>query len=213
MAEQNSREFYKPERLMAFSDGVFAIAVTLLVLDLRLPAETTTGGDAALVPALLAMGPKLLIFGFTFLVIGMGWLGHHRKFSYVRQVDSGLLWLNLLYLLSLCLVPFATSVLSEHSGRVSSIVYALVMALVMLLSAGLSAYSLRAPYIGQPDLRPGTRLDMIASPLLTGVIFLVSAALALADRVELAHWVLLLIIPASAWSGSRKKDRLRTHPG
>jgi len=57
---------------MAFSDGVFAIAVTLLVLDLRLPSETTAGGDAAVAAALLAMGPKLLIFAFTFIVASAG---------------------------------------------------------------------------------------------------------------------------------------------
>ncbi len=124
------------------------------------------------------MGPKLLIFVFTFLVIGMGWLGHHRKFSYIRQVDGGLLWLNLLYLLTLCLVPFATSVLSEHPGRASSVVYAGVMALVLLLSAGLSVYGLRAPYLATPDLRISVRQDMILSPLLSSALFLVSAGLA-----------------------------------
>jgi len=205
MARQESREFYKPERLLAFSDGVFAVAITLLVLDLRLPAEFAGDDDAGLRSALLAMGPKLLIFAFTFLVIGIGWLGHHRKFNYIRQVDGGLLWLNLLYLLFLCLVPFVTSLLSEHSGRTSSIVYAGVMALLMLLSAGLSAYGLRAPYLSAPDLRPGARQDMIVSPFLTGVIFLASAALALGERVSLAHWVLVLIVPASVWFGSRAR--------
>ncbi len=204
MIRPAQREFFKPERLLAFSDGVFAVAITLLVLDLRLPEELA-GSDAAWHTALLVMGPKLLIFAFTFIVIGTGWIAHHRKFSYIRQVDGRLLWLNLLYLLALCLVPFATSVLSEHSGRLSSIVYAGVMALLMLLSAGLSAYGLRAPYLATPDLRPGVRQDMILSPLLTGAIFLVSAGLALADRVSLAHWALILIVPVSAWSGSRAR--------
>jgi uncharacterized membrane protein len=206
MTHPNQREFFKPERLMAFSDGVFAIAVTLLVLDLRLPSETTAGGDAAVVSALLAMGPKLLIFAFTFVVIGIGWLGHHRKFSYIRRVDAGLLWLNLLYLLSLCLVPFATSLLSDHSDRISLAVYTCVMALVMLLSAGLSAYGLRAPYLAAAELRPGVRQDMILSPFLTGAIFLASAALALAERATLAHWVLIPIMPISVWFGSRARN-------
>jgi uncharacterized membrane protein len=207
MDRPEQREFFKPERLMAFSDGVFAIAVTLLVLDLRLPSEATASGDAAVASALLAMGPKLLIFAFTFVVIGMAWLGHHRKFSYIHQVDAGLLWLNLLYLLSLCLVPFATSLLSDHSDRISFAVYTCVMAVVMLLSGGLSAYGLRAPYLAAAELRPGARRDMILSPLLTGAIFLASAALARADRMLFAHWVLILIIPVSAWFGSRAPKR------
>ncbi|MBN9562351.1 MAG: DUF1211 domain-containing protein [Alphaproteobacteria bacterium] len=207
MIRSSQREFFKPERLLAFSDGVFAIAVTLLVLDLRLPPEATAGGDAGVAAALLAMWPKLLIFAFTFIVIGIGWLGHHRKFSYIHKVDSGLLWLNLLYLLSLCLVPFATSLLSDHSDRISFVVYSCVMALVMLLAAGLSAYGLRVPYLAATEMPPGARQDMILSPSLTGVIFLASAALAAADRTSFAHWALVLIVPVSAWSGSRAPKR------
>jgi hypothetical protein len=92
------REFFAPERLLAFSDGVFAVVITLLVLDLRLPE--TGHDDPAMLEALRSMVPKLLIFAFTFIIVGMGWLGHHRKFSYVHQIDSGLLWLNLIYLLN-----------------------------------------------------------------------------------------------------------------
>jgi hypothetical protein len=58
----------------------------------------------------------------------MGWLGHHRKFSYVHRIDVGLLLLNLIYLLTVCLVPFASGVLSEHSGRIGFTVYAVIMA-------------------------------------------------------------------------------------
>jgi uncharacterized membrane protein len=153
------------------------------------------------------MGPKLLIFAFTFAIIGMGWLGHHRKFSYIRRVDGSLLWLNLLYLFALCLVPFATSVLSEHPGRASSVVYAGVMALLLLLSAGLSVYGLRAPYLATPNLRPSVRQDMILSPLLSSALFLASAGMALGNRTALAHWILVLIVPVSVWFGSRaRKD-------
>src|SRR6185437_2172449 len=122
MTRPGQREFFKPERLLAFSDGVFAIAVTLLVLDLRLPSEATAGGDEGVASALLAMGPKLLIFVFTFIVIGIGWLGHHRKFSYIRQVDGGLLWLNLLYLLSSASCPSrpACSAITPTGFRSSS---------------------------------------------------------------------------------------------
>ena len=81
------------------------------------------------------------------------------------------------------------------------------MALVMLLSAGLSAYGLRAPYLAAAELRRGARQDRILSPFLTGAIFLASAALALAGRMSLAHWALILIVPVSAWSGSRAPKR------
>ncbi|WP_428492211.1 TMEM175 family protein [Rhodopila sp.] len=188
---------------MAFSDGVFAVAITLLVIDLRLPP--VEGGDAAIWDALLTMGPKLLIFVFTFIIIGMSWLGHHRKFSYIRQVNSGLLWLNLFYLLTLCLIPFATGVLSEHGDRFAFILYAVVMTLVSMLSAALSAYGLREPFLANRILQPGVRPDMILSPFFTAIVFLMSAAVAFGGRMKIAHWILLLIMPVSAFFGSRTR--------
>ncbi|MGA9868650.1 MAG: TMEM175 family protein [Acetobacteraceae bacterium] len=199
------REFFKPERLLAFSDGVFAVAITLLVIDLRLPPIPKDGGDVALTDALLGMEPKLFIFGLTFIIVGLGWVSHHRKFSYVGRVDARLLWLNLIYLMTLSLIPFATSVLSEHSSRIGFMVYGLVMALSLSLSTALSAYGLRAPFLIEGDLRPGVRKDMILSPLFTAVIFLGSVGLAFAHLEEAAHWSLLLIVPALAFFGSRAR--------
>jgi uncharacterized membrane protein len=201
------REFFAPERLLAFSDGVFAVVITLLVLDLRLPE--TGHDDPAMPEALRSMVPKLLIFAFTFIIVGMGWLGHHRKFSYVHQIDSGLLWLNLIYLLTVCLVPFASGVLSEHSGRIGFAVYAAVMALMLLLSAVLSGYSLRQPFLVETGLPSGVRQDLILPPLLNTVIFLIAGGLALSGRMNVAPLSLLLIVPISMFFGARAKRARR----
>jgi uncharacterized membrane protein len=203
MAPPDRREFFGPERALAFSDGVFAVAITLLVLDLRLPEVERS--DAALLAALLAMGPNLLIFAFTFIIVGMSWLGHHRKFSYIRQVDAALLWLNLFYLLALCLVPFGSSVLNAHASSLGFAVYAGVMTLSLLLAAVLSAYSLRPPFLVEAGLPPGVREDLILPPLLSGIIFLLATGLAIGGWVNAAHWSLLLIIAVSAYFGMRTK--------
>lgn len=202
-----SGELFRPDRLLALSDGVFGVAITLLVIDLQLPPLPADGGDAALLRALLAMGPKLLLFAFTFVVVGMTWLGHHRKFSYIHQIDGRLLWINLLYLMALCLVPFASSVLSEHGSRFAFVLYAAVMTLIEMLSAGLSAYGLREPFLTGPDLQPSLRQDMILSPLLTGAIFALAAGMALGNLVTIAHWTLLMIVPVMAFFGSRTRKR------
>jgi uncharacterized membrane protein len=201
MAISTHRELFKPERLLAFSDGVFAVAITLLVIDLRLPQRE--GGDEVNLDVLLAMGPKLLIFAFTFIIIGMSWLGHHRKFSYIRCVNGRLLWLNLFYLLALCLVPFASGSLSEHGNRFTFILYTIVMMLGSLLSAALSVYSLREPFLANRPLPQGARQDMILSPFFTAIVFLISAGAALGGRMNIAHWSLLMIVPFSAFLGSR----------
>ena len=78
-------ELFEPGRLLAFSDGVFGVAITLLVIDLRLPATLTGDGDAVFLQALWDMESKLIVFAFTFIVVGMSWLGHHRKFGYIDK--------------------------------------------------------------------------------------------------------------------------------
>jgi uncharacterized membrane protein len=203
MATSTYRELFGPERLLAFSDGVFAVAITLLVIDLRLPP--LEGRDEVTLEVLLAMGPKVLIFVFTFIVIGMSWLGHHRKFSYIRWVDGRLLWLNLFYLLALCLVPFASGSLSERGNRITFILYTVVMMLGSLLSSALSVCGLREPFLAKRTLPPGARQDMILSPFSTAVVFLISTGAALGDWMNVAHWVLLMIVPVSAFFGSRSR--------
>lgn len=188
--------------MLAFSDGVFAVAITLLVLDLRFP-DLSSASSAATLAALLSLWPKLLVFGFTFLVVGKCWLDHHRKFSLLHQIDGRLLWLNLVYLLVLCLVPFGTSVFSAHQNHIAFAFYGLVMTLLMLVSAVISVYALRPPFLVEAALPPAVRQDIILSPLMSGGVFAVSTLLAASDHDDAAHWVLVLMIPALIWSGRR----------
>jgi uncharacterized membrane protein len=201
------RELFSPERLLAFSDGVFAVAITLLVLDIRLPADGASG-DAALLTELLATGPKLVVFCFSFIIVGQGWLSHHRKFSYVRKVDGAVLWFNLVYLMGICVIPFATSVLSEHGGRVGFMLYVGVLAVETLISTALAMYALRPPFLEENRLRTAARHDMVFSPLVTTTIFLASAGLAYANLLSLAHWTLFLIFPVLWFFGSRSRRGL-----
>lgn len=211
MSAAGPPEFFEPGRLLAFSDGVFGVAITLLVIDLHLSPIRTDGDDAALLQALSDLGPKLFVFAFTFLVVGMSWLGHHRKFSYIEKVDGRLLWLNLLYLMALCLVPFGSSVIAEHGrSRYAFALYAGVMALTDILSAGLSAYGIRKPFVARGS-EPGLRRSMTLPPLLAGAIFVMGAAIALSGLMRLAHWILIIVVPVMAFSGSRTR-RLASGP-
>jgi uncharacterized membrane protein len=91
-------------RIAAFSDGVFAIAITLLALQLEIPF-----GDRVDVWAgLRDLWPSFLSFAISFAVIGAYWIAHHRLFSLVERYDRRLLWLNLLALFFIVLMPFTT---------------------------------------------------------------------------------------------------------
>jgi uncharacterized membrane protein len=98
-------------RLEAFSDGVFAIAMTLLVIEIRSPAQ---GDGESLAHALFQQWPHYVGYALSFLVLGVMWLNHHRLFQAVEAVDGLLLVLNLNLLLWAVLIPFPTAVVAEH---------------------------------------------------------------------------------------------------
>ncbi len=121
------------ERIVFFSDAVFAIAITLLALDIRLPLLPETASDGDLLAALGSVWPLVLSYCISFLAIGMLWLAHHRTFRYVRRYDERLLLLNLLFLLLIGFVPFPTAVIGEYGNTVGTIFYAATMAVAGLM--------------------------------------------------------------------------------
>lgn len=102
-------------RTEAYTDGVFAIAATLLVLDLSTDALGRIGSDAQLWQELAGMGEKFLAFGVSFALLSMLWTIHLRQFADIVRVDATLLWLNNARLLFIVLMPFTTSLTSEYS--------------------------------------------------------------------------------------------------
>jgi uncharacterized membrane protein len=116
---------YDTTRLEAFSDGVFAIAITLLVLEIAVPHVT----DESLARELGDEWPSFFGFGLSFITIGIMWMNHHALFRDIERVDHVLLVLNLLLLLGVSFVPFATALLAENleesdPRRVATLVYA-----------------------------------------------------------------------------------------
>ena len=97
-------------RVESFSDGVFAIAITLLILDIHVPNST----PGHLASALARQWPTYAAFLISFAFIGIMWVNHHRLFNHIRRTDNGLMFLNLLLLLGVTIVPFPTALLAAH---------------------------------------------------------------------------------------------------
>ena len=124
--------YRKPGRLVAFSDGVFAITVTLLVLEIRPPAD-----DQNLLHGLAALWPSYLAYALSFLFIGQVWVNHHVMFDHIRAADRVILLVNTLLLMIVAFLPFVTSVLagslrSGHGERTAVVFYGLAFGVTAL---------------------------------------------------------------------------------
>jgi len=112
------------ERLGALSDGVFAIAMTLLVLDLHIPSADAVHDERALWQALAGLAPRLLVFLLSVMTIGIFWVGQQTQLNYLRRADRDLAWLHLGFLAAVSLLPFTTSLIGAFvTFRLALVIY------------------------------------------------------------------------------------------
>jgi len=186
--EENEVEF---SRIVAFSDGVFAIAITLLVLNLGVP-EHIAGDD--LTKVLLEQWQDLLAYVITFAVIGRFWLVHHRFFASVVGFDGRLLALNLFYLGWVALFPFSAQVLGDHGGDTGAIVlYAINLSGITLVGMLMSEDARKAGLsrMSAEDAREGRRRSISVA-----AVFLASIPVALVSPgIAPFFWLALFADP------------------
>lgn len=121
---------HDPTRVMALSDGVFAIVITLLVLEVHVP---DLSGGRRLADALEEIRPSFVAFLISFLVIAIAWTGHRDLFSFIRLTDRNLVWLNLLYMLPLSLLPFGAALIARHPEEAVALrIYGLLLVAIAL---------------------------------------------------------------------------------
>jgi uncharacterized membrane protein len=145
-------------RVEAFSDGVVAVAITLLVLNLRTPVT-----DGSLISALADEWPAFVAFFISFLGIGIVWVSHHAFFHTLAHVDRPLLFIDLGLLMAIVMIPFATSLLAHyviHAGPQASVAAALFNGAFLVMGIGFQscrAWVDRHPQLLRPDAAAPTR--------------------------------------------------------
>lgn len=182
-----------PGRLEAFSDGVLAIVITLLVLELKPPHLVAPDDAGEALAALVALGPKFLSYLLSFVFVAVFWVNHHRFFRLVQRVDSGLLWLNILLLLALSFVPFPTSMIGEYpSNAVGLALFALV-----LMTAGLAFNWMWRQARSHQLYHAGVSPALVARAAARGLVgpALYALAAVMAFILPSAAWVLFGVIP------------------
>jgi uncharacterized membrane protein len=178
-------------RVESFSDGVFAFAITLLVLGVQVP-EVKPGDDAALRTALLHSLSQLLPYVTSFATIGIIWLNHHSMFHSVQRVDHATVTLNLLLLLVVAFTPYPTAVLSRYGAMASSaFLYGSVLT-VLGVSYSILAWQLERRGLCAPSLRLHRSRFMVWRNLVGSLVYPAATLLALAyPRVSVAIYFIL----------------------
>lgn len=144
MRQSKDREHLAFERILFFSDAVFAISITLLILEIKVPSIQQEFSEFQLGYALLQMTPKIVGFLISFFLIGQTWIEHHRICSFMGEYNSGMLWRNLWLLLFVAFLPFATALMSEYYfSRVAICVYAISFAGLGFAKASFWHYAIK----------------------------------------------------------------------
>ncbi len=202
-------------RLVAFSDGVFSIAITILVIGLNVPDIPEPLVATELPRKLLELWPgKLVSYVLSFVIVGMFWVAHHAAFRHIRRSDRGLLWLNIVFLLWVSFVPFPTALLGRYFDQPLAVgIYAASLGVTGLALEGLWRYATRGHRLVRADLPPALVREISRKNLVAPALAAVAAALTpvhLAASVGVLLLVpVLFVLPAHV---PRPRGRAARHP-
>jgi uncharacterized membrane protein len=188
-------------RLETFADGVFAIAATLLILEIRIPEEGDVGS------ALLEIWPSYAAYAISFLTIGIMWVNHHAVLEHVRVADRTFLYLNLFLLMCIAFVPFPTRLLAEQieqeGAREAALAYGLTLTVTAVFFNAVWHYAALGRRLLREDASPrevrGITRSYVPGPFMylgAGLVSLASPEVAVALFAAIA----LIYISASIWA-------------
>jgi uncharacterized membrane protein len=191
------------DRLMALTDGVFAIAITILVLDLRVPADIAPRELSAHITDLV---PEFISYAISFAVIAIYWQAQREVFDDIERNDAVLTWLTLVFLMAIAFLPFPTLLIGEFfTKQISVVFYAADAAVASLLLVGISWYARHGHRLVPEDVDDERGRLRTAQGLAVPVVFLASIAVSFwSPRVALYSRLLLAVTdPAVAWAWRR----------
>jgi len=203
-----NERFQAPGRVEALSDGVFAIVLTILVLEIAVPDDLSS---ASLRTALHELRPTFAAWIISFLIVGMYWVAHRDLFVRVKVANRDLIWINLLFLLTVSLVPFGASVLGKYPAEPLALhLYGVTVLAASVMRMGMFWYVIRRPWLCWDDaidhrVRLGVALSAMPIP-----VFLLAMAVAgwsttasriLFFSVPILYFVLITLL----------RDRAGTH--
>lgn len=166
------KNIFSKSRVEAFSDGIFAIIITLLVLEIKVPHLEDHHSRADLLKALLSLFPKFISWIISFFTVAVIWVNHHKLFKQFKIIDHGIFWWNALLLLWTTFIPFPTAVLGDYpQNNISIVFYGLVMALMAVSFSFMRLYVIRHRGLLEESVnfvlfRKGTQMSVLFGPVM-----------------------------------------------
>ncbi|GIW07095.1 MAG: hypothetical protein KatS3mg060_1900 [Dehalococcoidia bacterium] len=183
-------------RLLAFSDGVFAIAITLLALNINIPSLSDNAGTATQIQSILGLREPVMVYVQSFIIVGNYWVGHHRMFQLIRAWDMPLVWLNLLFLMLVAFIPVPSAVMIEHASALPAIIFFLSTAILTgLLDLAIWLYAVKQRLLRRPVSRRVVRY-MTTRSALPVVLFALGIAAAFVSTQLV--WVIVIATVVSS---------------
>lgn len=194
------------ERIVFFSDAVFAIAITLLVLNIEVPDIPQDLVAQELPGRLLALWPKYLSYVISFAVILSFWVAHHSIFSTIRGYDRNLIWLNSLVLMCVAFLPFTSALFGEYPDQQLAVaIYAASLGITRLLLTAVWLYASSGHRLIDSDLDPNVRKSFRIRGLAKPLVFFVSIAISFFSvTAAICSWLLLIVVDFFVLRGLRR---------
>jgi len=202
LAAQRYERSHDPRRLIALSDGVFAIVLTLMVLEIHVPELTDV---SQLRGALDQIWPSFVAFVISFAIVGISWMAHRDLFAMLRLTDRNLVWLNTVYLLPLSMVPFGAALLARYDGeKVAIALYGGLMIALALTRLMIWLYATKRPHllyeaVDAPSRRMGVVVVIVPLSLYVAAILLAGIhpriSVAMYAVVPVLYFVSAIVVP------------------
>ena len=146
---------FTPNRLEALTDGIFAIVMTLLVLDLSITGISQSSVQAELPRRLFESWPAFLAYVMSFIILGMIWISHHRMFHYIKRSNPMLMWINIIFLMFVALVPFSTRLMGDYLWtQVPFVIYGINLILIFITRLALWNYASGKSHLVDSSIKP-----------------------------------------------------------
>jgi uncharacterized membrane protein len=205
---------HDPARVLALSDGVIAIVITLLVLEIHVP-ELTRGQD--LLEALRELRPSFIGYLISFIVTGIAWAAHRDLFALIRRTDRTLVWLNLLYLLPLTLLPFGVALIASYEREsVALRIYGLLLLLIALTRLIMWLYATNRPHLLYEPISRRTKTVGVLTVAVPAALYVLAiliaesapvASLAIYAGVQVLYFIAIFVNRSTAPPGGGSAGR------